>query len=411
MRRWMTALVLFLSLMACQGQTPAEKYVTTPEDEALAVQVMTDLKGYADEPVGDRMVRAAEALLGQPYVAGTLEEPEQETLCIYLTRTDCILFVETCLGLVRAAGQDGSFETLARELRESRYRDGVCGRYEDRLHYTTEWARQGVKRGVLQEMTGTLGGVDFGHPVHYMSRHPDSYKRMTDVDAIAAIERHITRKADVRNFTYTTLSDILVKLEGFNEYLTVDTTNLEQKFENEKKKNLQQNQNNKDDIEIKNYRKEEMAEKSTTKKRNFSFFGIGLKKNLKKNRFYSTHTIIDTPKIKDNLLFNIEEEKEINNRLISIDISNKINLDNIQINNFFYQTDVTLEYLNQVLAEYEKIEKPDCIVNAMKDFIDLQINQISSENNEIYSNYVNNNNIKTYIALNNKENTDCLGGM
>ena len=222
------------------------------------------------------------------------------------------------------------------------------------------------------------------------------------------IFRSITRKADVRNFTYTTLSDILVKLEGFNEYLTVDTRNLEKKFENEKKKNLQQNQNNKDDIEIKNYRKEGMAEKSTTKKRNFSFFGIGLKKNLKKNRFYSTHTIIDTPKIKDNLLFNIEEEKEINNRLISIDISNKINLDNIQINNFFYQTEVTLEYLNQVLAEYEKIEKPDCIVNAMKDFIDLQINQISSENNEIYSNYVNNNNIKTYIALNNKENSEKL---
>ena len=149
MRRWMTALVLFLSLMACQGQTPAEKYLTTPEDQALAVQVMTDLKEYADEPMGDRMVRAAEALLGQPYVAGTLEVPEQETLCIYLTQTDCILFVETCLGLVRAAGQDASFETLARELRESRYRDGVCSRYEDRLHYTTEWARQGVKRGVL----------------------------------------------------------------------------------------------------------------------------------------------------------------------------------------------------------------------------------------------------------------------
>ena len=191
MRRWMTALALFLSLMACQGQTPAEKYLTTPEDEALAVQVMTDLKGYADKPMGDRMVRAAEALLGQPYVAGTLEVPEQETLCIYLTQTDCILFVETCLGLVRAAGQDASFETLARELRESRYRNGVCSRYEDRLHYTTEWARQGVKRCVLQEMTGKLGGVDFGHPVHYMSQHPDSYKRMTDVDAIAAIERQI----------------------------------------------------------------------------------------------------------------------------------------------------------------------------------------------------------------------------
>jgi len=221
------------------------------------------------------------------------------------------------------------------------------------------------------------------------------------------IFRSITRKADVRSFTCTTLSDTLVKLEGFNEYLTVDTKNLEKKFGNEKKNNVQQNQNNKDEIDIANYRKEGMAEESSSKKRNFSFLGIEIKKNSKKNKLYSTRTIIDNPKIKANSLFSIEEE-EINNRLMSIDISNKINLDNIQINNFFYQTDVTLEYLNQVIAEYEKIEKPDCIVNAMKDFIDLQINQISLENNEIYSNYVNNNNIKTYIALNNKENSEKL---
>ena len=191
MRRWMTALVLFLSLMACQGQTPAEKYLTTPDDQALAIQVMTDLKGYADESVGDRMVRAAEALLGQPYVAGTLEGPEQETLCIYLTRTDCILFVETCLGLVRAARQEGDFEAFASELLQSRYRDGVCSRYEDRLHYTTEWARQGEKRGTVENISGSLGGVALDHPVHYMSTHPDAYARMTDVAAIAAIEDRI----------------------------------------------------------------------------------------------------------------------------------------------------------------------------------------------------------------------------
>ena len=191
MRRWMTALVLFLSLMACQGQTPAEKYVTTPEDEALAVQVMTNLKGYADEPVGDRMVRAAEALLGQPYVAGTLEELPEEKLCIYLTRTDCILFVETCLGLVRAAEQGGGFDTLAQELLQSRYRDGIRSRYEDRLHYTTEWARQGVARGVLQDVTMDLGGVPYDHPVHFMSDHPDSYRRLTDRSAIAGIEHAI----------------------------------------------------------------------------------------------------------------------------------------------------------------------------------------------------------------------------
>ena len=194
-KRYLLMFLVLLPVAACgQGkkieageQKPVE-YVTTPEDKALAEKVMLELQLNGGDPVGRQMVRAAEALLGQPYVAGTLEELPDEKLCLYLTRTDCILFVETCLGLVRATQQGGDFETFAKEVLQSRYRDGQCTRYEDRLHYTTEWARQGVKRGVLEDVTASLGGITFKHPVHYMSQHPDAYKRMTDPAAIAAIE-------------------------------------------------------------------------------------------------------------------------------------------------------------------------------------------------------------------------------
>ena len=193
MRKWCLVLALLLPVAACQGQPKraAVEYVTTPEDKALAESVTAGLKAHPEEAAGTQMVRAAEALLGQPYVAGTLEELPEEKLCIYLTRTDCILFVETCLGLVRTARQDGDFETLASELLQSRYREGRRTRYEDRLHYTTEWARQGVARGVLQDVTGALGGVPYDHPVHFMSRHPESYARMTDAAVLADIEDRI----------------------------------------------------------------------------------------------------------------------------------------------------------------------------------------------------------------------------
>ena len=189
-------LALLLPL-ACQGQPKraAVDYVTTPEDRAVAEKVLADLEAHSGEDAGAQMVRAAKDLLGQPYVAGTLEELPEEKLCIYLTRTDCILFVETCLGLVRTARKEGDFETLAGELLQSRYRDGICSRYEDRLHYTTEWARQGEKRGTLENVSGPLGGVALNHPVHYMSKHPDAYVRMKDVDAIAAIEDRINAEA------------------------------------------------------------------------------------------------------------------------------------------------------------------------------------------------------------------------
>ena len=193
MKKWFLSFALLLSFASCQGQTKraAVDYVTTPEDRALAETVLGELKAHPDETPGAQMVRAAKALLGQPYVAGTLEELPEEKLCIYLTRTDCILFVETCLGLVRTARQEGDFEMFAGELLQSRYRDGQCTRYEDRLHYTTEWARQGERRGTMENISGSLGGVALDHPIHYMSMHPDAYTRMTDVNAIAAIEERI----------------------------------------------------------------------------------------------------------------------------------------------------------------------------------------------------------------------------
>ena len=183
--------MLLLPVLACAQAPEKEEYATTPADRTLAETVLSDLKAHGDESPGEMMVRAAKSLLGQPYVAGTLEELPEEKLCIYLTRTDCILFVETCLGLVRTARQGGDFEVFAQELLESRYRDGVCSRYEDRLHYTTEWARQGVARGVLEDMTERLGGIPLDHPVHYMSRHPESYPRMSDPEAIRAAEESI----------------------------------------------------------------------------------------------------------------------------------------------------------------------------------------------------------------------------
>ena len=192
MKKWFLILTLLLLSTLSRGQ--AVDYATTPQDRALAEKVLSELKSHPSEAPGEQMLRAAKALLGQPYVTGTLEELPEEKLGIYLTRTDCILFVETCLGLVRAARQGGDFETFAGEILQSRYRNGVCTCYEDRLHYTTEWARQGEKRGTIENVSEALGGVPLNHPVHYMSTHPESYPRMKDVDAIAAIERRINEK-------------------------------------------------------------------------------------------------------------------------------------------------------------------------------------------------------------------------
>ena len=185
-------LTLLGCTVACFGHRNAAseeiRWLTTPADSLLAEQVLGMLKTHADEPVADLMVRAGEALDGKPYVAGTLEESPREQLAVFLTRTDCILFVETCLALARTAKNGGGFPELAEELRQSRYRDGKVEAYADRLHYTTEWTRQGIRRGTLQDRTAALGGIPYDHPIRYMSTHPDAYARMDDVGAIRAVE-------------------------------------------------------------------------------------------------------------------------------------------------------------------------------------------------------------------------------
>lgn len=174
MRRYLFILASLLLFLHPAG---AQDYSSTADDIALGKIVLERLAASPKQDAASQMVLAAKALLDQPYEAGT-QEGREERLRIYLTRTDCILFAETCLGLVRTVQRCGplaTFEDLARTLRQTRYRDGVVDGYASRLHYTTEWIRQGERNGFFRDVTEELGGVPDTRPIDYMSTHPDSY--------------------------------------------------------------------------------------------------------------------------------------------------------------------------------------------------------------------------------------------
>lgn len=194
--------VLLLAAFLCPVRAQVQ-YVSTAEDIALGGMVLKELAVAADrEEASELMVRAAKRLLDQEYVAGT-QEGRDEKLRIFLTRTDCILFAETCLGLVRTAqrcGADATFEDLAETLRGSRYRDGVVDRYESRLHYVTEWVAQGERTGLFRDLTAELGGVPDSRPINYMTQHSGSYAPLAGESGyakdnrarMAAIEEHVS---------------------------------------------------------------------------------------------------------------------------------------------------------------------------------------------------------------------------
>ena len=140
----------------------------------------------------DFLMYAARYLLGTPYVTSTLESGDREELRVYLTQTDCILFVETCLDLALTKMQGrGDFAALADNVRQSRYRDGRVGSYGDRIHYTTEWIRQGEARGILQDITLDLGGEESGKKINYMSRNYLKYKHLSGADTDPRAKRDL----------------------------------------------------------------------------------------------------------------------------------------------------------------------------------------------------------------------------
>ena len=175
-------------------------------DSVLAESIMQKLAAEDNLRSGELLEMAARQLLGTPYVAGTLDEAQTETLTVSLTRTDCILFAETCFNMVLAA-QEGRthWQNLCEHILQSRYRNGVPGSYTDRIHYTTEWIRKGERRHLLEDLTPLLDGVTYdNHPINYMSSHPDRYPLLKDVAAVRAVEKELNQKP----LTYIPKSDI-----------------------------------------------------------------------------------------------------------------------------------------------------------------------------------------------------------
>ena len=195
MRRFLLTLLFLLPLAAS-----AQDYASTADDIALAGIVMQELAAAPQQEPGAQMILAAKRLLGQPYEAGT-QEGREERLRIYLTRTDCILFAETCLGLVRTVqrcGAQATFEDLAQTLQSTRYRDGAVDGYASRLHYTTEWIRQGERTGAFEDLSESLGGVRDARRIDFMSTHPDSYAPLKGESQYAKDNRGRIREMETR---------------------------------------------------------------------------------------------------------------------------------------------------------------------------------------------------------------------
>ena len=201
-------------------------------------------------------------------------------------------------------------------------------------------------------------------------------------DFLKYIFKYITRKVDVRNFTCMILSSYILKLEESNCDLNI---------------NIRKNTDNSSIGSKGNSMVTTTVTDEFVVLVNSEDLDISSPQefpNLKINK--SLSPVIST-------LDKIYETQENN---ASINNDKKINYNFPEINQFFYDNDVTLDYLNTKLEEYEKKSEQDTITLLMRNYLDLQISLINLENSEIFSNCTKIIELKNYISSNNKENPD-----
>ena len=206
------------------------------------------LSGYASEPDSmkvERWLREASSLpkdscrtlhfakkmLGTPYVAGTLDVNNEETLVVHLDKVDCTTLVETVLALAIADRQGKqNFEAFKEALMLVRYRDGYLAGYSSRLHYFSDWIKNNEAKGLVRECTSdTKISLSSKLSLNFMSTHSDSYlpmKKDTSLISQVALFEKAWQGVEVRFIPKEKLNQSSNELKIKNGDILAITTNI-----------------------------------------------------------------------------------------------------------------------------------------------------------------------------------------
>jgi hypothetical protein len=125
-------------------------------------------------PIGERTATVGRALVGTRYKSYTLEiDNRVEAPSVNFTGMDCWTFYEIALGFARMldeSPENWTPERLLHYIELDRYRGGQCtGEYLSRLHYLEDWLADNDRRGLVEDLTRSLGGVSVPHSAREMT--------------------------------------------------------------------------------------------------------------------------------------------------------------------------------------------------------------------------------------------------
>ena len=199
------------------------------------------------------------------------------------------------------------------------------------------------------------------------------------------IFKYLTRKPDIRSYTYSILSNYIIQFEEYNDTISIETKILN----NECMQGLRNNSVNRTMSDVKT-----MNINNKSDSFSFSPENPSVLNDIPKTFTYSSP-------LNRNLITNIEDF--LNDKEEDSDDKFDLNIDTIHItlDPFFEESNLTLEYLQEVFSEYEQKNDNDNITIAMKTYIFNLINDLG-KNPDIFSNKEKISTLKKYIVMNNE---------
>jgi hypothetical protein len=126
-------------------------------------------------PIGERTAAVGQTLVGTRYKHFTLEIDNRiESPSVNFQGMDCWTFFEISLAFARMldeAEENWTPDRLLHYIEVDRYRGGECtGEYLSRLHYLEDWLADNDRRGLVEDLTRSLGGRSVPHSAREMTQ-------------------------------------------------------------------------------------------------------------------------------------------------------------------------------------------------------------------------------------------------
>src|SRR5258708_35709299 len=177
MRSWKMLVPLFLLwsvALASESRLPFGT-VFKGQDQFNRLIAKAKAGNWKALPIGERTAAVGQALVGTRYKHFTIEiDSRIESPSVNFRGMDCWTFFEISLAFARMLDEpeeNWTPDRLLHYIEVDRYRGGECtGEYLSRLHYLEDWLADNDRRGLVEDLTRSLGGRTVPHSAREMTQ-------------------------------------------------------------------------------------------------------------------------------------------------------------------------------------------------------------------------------------------------